>query len=215
MYEVFFNERKIVIASPGNTSFVKEVVITKNLKSVKDVKTWFLQFVKTENRKAVLLHQSPDVFWRDLFVPAFKLIPAAGGVVIRKNKLLFIFRNSKWDLPKGKIDSGETAEEAALREVAEECGISGHKITKKLPSTFHVYQSPYKNSHSQWILKETHWFEMSYDGIENGIPETEESITKIKWFEKNKLEEVLVNTYESLKSLILLYIIVINELNDN
>jgi len=205
MYEVFLNERKIVIAGLENTLFVKKAVITETFKSVEDVKIWFLDFAKTENRQAVLLHHSPEKFWKELFLPAFKQIPAAGGVVIRNNELLFIFRNEKWDLPKGKIDSVETAEQAALREVAEECGISGHQITKKLPSTFHIYQSPYKQTFGQWILKETHWFEMSYDGIEDGMPQDTENITEIRWFEINELDEVLTNTYESLKQIIALY----------
>jgi 8-oxo-dGTP pyrophosphatase MutT (NUDIX family) len=205
MYEVFLNERKIVISGPGNTSFVKEAVITENLKSVEDVKNWFLDFVSSKTRLAVLHHHSPEKFWRDTFLPAFKTISAAGGIVIRKNKLLFIFRNDKWDLPKGKIDFGENAEEAAIREVAEECGISGHQITKKLPSTFHVYQSPYKDSCGQWILKETHWFEMNYSGSESGSPQTLENISEIRWFSKNELDVVLSNTFESLKVIILFY----------
>ena len=202
MHEVFLNERKIVIAAPGNTPFVNEAEITESLESVDDVKIWFLDFAKTEKRQAVLLHHSPGNFWKELFLPVFIQIPAAGGVVIRNNKLLFIFRNDKWDLPKGKIDSGETAEKAALREVAEECGISGHQITKKLPSTYHIYQSPYIQTLGQWILKETHWYEMSYSGIKNGSPETKENIIEIRWFDKNELDVVLANTFESLKPII-------------
>lgn len=202
MYEVFLNERKIVITQPGNTSFVKEAVITKNLNSEEEVKNWFLDFATKETRLAVLLHQSPEIFWKDFFLPVFRLIPAAGGVVIRDNKLLFILRNDKWDLPKGKIDKGEYATVAAIREVAEECGIKGHKITKTLPSTFHIFQSPYTKSLGRWILKETFWFEMSYSGIENGTPQNDENITEVRWFSKNELGEVLANTYENLKSVI-------------
>ena len=205
MYEVFFNERKIVITQPGNIPFVKDAIIAENLFSVEEVKNWFLNFSNFETQLAFLVHPSPEKFWNDLFNPAFKLIPAAGGVVIRNNNLLFIKRNDKWDLPKGKIDKGETAQEAALREVAEECGITGHRITKVLPSTYHIYQSPYKNSYEQWILKETHWFEMTYSDIENGVPETNENITEIRWFEMNKLGEVLENTYANLKSIISIY----------
>lgn len=205
MYEVFLNERKIAITQPGNIPFVKEAVIAENLSSVEEVKNWFFHFCLLDTQLAVIEHPLPELFWNNLFLPVFKLIPAAGGVVIRKNKLLFIKRNDKWDLPKGKIDHGETAKKAALREVAEECGITGHRITKVLPSTYHVYQSPYKNSYGQWILKETHWFEMSYSGIKNGSPETKENITEIHWLEKHKLDEVLANTYENLKNLIQLF----------
>jgi ADP-ribose pyrophosphatase YjhB (NUDIX family) len=205
MYEVFWNERKIVITQSDNVQFIKATVRFENLNTTNEVREWFLGFTESENNSVVLLHPFPEKFWTENFVPSFKTVPAAGGVVVRNEKLLFIFRNEKWDLPKGKIDPEESAEKAALREVAEECEIEGHKITNLLPSTFHIYQSPHFNSFGQWILKETHWFEMSYSGNENGVPQTSENISAIKWFAKNELEEVLANTYESLKSIISIY----------
>ena len=205
MYEVFWNDRKIVITQPNNVLFIKAAVRFENLDTIDKVKEWFLNFTESEDNSAVLTHTFPEKFLKEIFSPAFKSVPASGGVVIRNNKLLFIFRNGKWDLPKGKIDQGESAEKAALREVAEECGIEGHRITKTLPSTFHIYQSPYIDSLGQWILKETHWFEMNYSGIENGSPQTIENISAIKWFAKDDMEEVLANTYESLKSEISIY----------
>jgi len=205
MYEVFWNDRKIVITTSENIQFIKAAVRFENINSPDEVKDWFLDFTRSESVSAVLSHPIPEEFWKEMFVPAFNPVPAAGGIVFRDENLLFIFRNGKWDLPKGKIDAGESAEEAALREVAEECGIKGHHIIKKLPSTFHIYQSPYPDSFGQWILKETHWFEMSYQGNESGTPQINENITKIKWFAKNELEEVLANTYENLKSVISIY----------
>ena len=205
MYEVFLNDRKIIITGRVNKLFVKDAEITKDLKTVSEVKNWFQEFTVSPEKTAVLLHPSPEYFWKNIFLPVFKEVPAAGGVVIRRNKLLLIFRNEKWDLPKGKIDEGETAENAAVREVAEECGIEGHRITKKLPSTYHIYQSPWKETLGQWILKETHWFEMNYSGTENGKPEAGENITEIRWFVGNELNEVLANTYESLKQVIMVY----------
>jgi len=205
MYEVFWNDRKIVITQPDNVQFIKATVRFENADTIDKMKEWFLDFTESEANSAVLIHPFPEKFLKEIFSPTFKSVPASGGVVIRNDKLLFIFRNEKWDLPKGKIDHGESAQEAAMREVAEECGIESHQITKKLPSTFHIYQSPYIDSFGQWVLKETHWFEMSYSGIENGSPQTIENISAIKWFAKNELEEVLTNTYESLKSIISIY----------
>ncbi len=205
MYEVFWNDRKIVITSSENIQFIKAAVRFENINSHEEVKDWFLDFTNSESVSAILSHPIPEKFWNEIFVPAFNPVPAAGGIVIRNEKFLFIFRNGKWDLPKGKIDAGESAEEAALREVAEECGIEGHRIIKKLPSTFHIYESFYPDTFGQWILKETHWYEMSYRGNESGTPQTNENITKIKWFAKNELEEVLQNTYENLKPVISIY----------
>jgi 8-oxo-dGTP pyrophosphatase MutT (NUDIX family) len=205
MYEVFFNDRKIVIAPPGEITISKSTQTIDNLATTKMVKRWFARFIESDIRETILLTPSPKLFFETVFQPAFYAVPAAGGVVVRENKILFIFRNNKWDLPKGKIDSGETPDEAAVREVAEECGITGHKITKQIPSTYHIYKSPYKESKGEWIFKETFWFEMKYLAAENGTPQTEENITEIRWFQPNELNTVLENTYSNLKSIILLY----------
>ena len=202
MYEVFFNDRKITIAAPGKITIIKPSQIIDYLIHAEDVKRWFLKFIENDIPKVLILHSAPDIFFKTIFQQVFTSIPAAGGIVIRKNKLLFIFRNEKWDLPKGKIDAGETNREAALREVNEECGISKHKIIKQLPSTFHIFQSPYKKTKGQWIFKETFWFEMEYPGVENGHPQIEENITETRWFDRNELNLPFSNTYANLKSVI-------------
>lgn len=165
---------------------------------------WVQTFANGNVKELVVEHGSPvDLF--ELFKSAFINIDAAGGVVRKENSLLFIFRNEKWDLPKGKIDPGETNEEAGIREVMEECGITGLKIIKKLPSTYHIYQSPYKESLGQWIFKETFWFEMDYKGDWMGTPQHEEGISEVRWFLPHELDKVWKNTYENLKQIITLY----------
>ena len=92
--------------------------------------------------------------WID-FCSKYKVIEAAGGLVFNeKNKILMIFRNGKWDLPKGKIELGESIEDAAIREVEEECGIDNLKIDNKLINTYHTY-----NLNGFNILKKT-WFRL-------------------------------------------------------
>ena len=206
MYKVFFNDRKIVISQKADITLNKSVNTRENLHTIGDVKQWFLKFISTDDKEVILLANDVYEFWKTVFVPSFRMIKAAGGVVVRNHQILFIFRNSKWDLPKGKIDKNELTEAAAIREVNEECSISGHSIVKKLPSTFHIYPSPNKMSKGDWILKETFWFEMEYSGSENGKPQKEENITEIKWFEKHELNGILMNTYENLKQIITLYL---------
>ena len=206
MYKVFFNDRKIVISQKADIILNKSINTRENLYTIGDVKQWFLKFISTNDKEVILIANDVDEFWKTVFVPSFRMIKAAGGVVVRNHQILFIFRNSKWDLPKGKIDKNELTEAAAIREVNEECGISGHSIVKKLPSTFHIYPSPNKMSKGDWILKETFWFEMEYSGSENGKPQKEENITEIKWFEKHELNGILMNTYENLKQIITLYL---------
>lgn len=205
MYKVFLNDREINIGTKSNITLNQSTEIVDSLLTKKDVKKWFSGFSESGKSKILLVSENVEIFWKKCFKKAFKVIYAAGGVVVRDGQLLFIYRNDKWDLPKGKIDGNESPETAAIREVSEECGITGHSIIKSLPSTFHIYQSPYNESKGRWILKETFWFEMIYTGDENGMPQTEENISEVRWLKKNDLNIVLSNTYENLKQIILPY----------
>jgi len=132
------------------------------------------------------------------FSSMFRIIEAAGGLVKNKKKeWLFIFRNGKWDLPKGKIEKGEGVKHAAVREVEEECGIDGLSIIKELPSTYHTYFMEEKN-----ILKRTYWFEMFCDSSSKLIPQVEEGITDVKWIASDNMKQVFDNTYDSVKEVI-------------
>jgi hypothetical protein len=142
MYKVFLNDRLIEICTSENINKNNLAVKFEESATVDAIQNWFADFLNGNSEKVFLVHPNPVYFFQ-VFRSVFLEVPAAGGVVKSGNRLLFIFRNGKWDLPKGKIDKGETQREAALREVTEECGISGQQIKKQLPSTFHIYQSPY------------------------------------------------------------------------
>lgn len=205
MYKVFLNDREIVIAQPADQIMFPQFEVTENIQTADEVKNWFSKFINETKTNALIIQDNPDEFMTAVFSQAFTWIEAAGGVVRRNNQFLFIFRNGKWDLPKGKLDVGENHEEAAIREVEEECGIQGHLIVKSLPPTWHIYQSTWKGSAGEWILKKTHWFDMEYIGTQNGTPETGENISEIRWFEKGEFGLILRNTYSNLKSIINLY----------
>jgi 8-oxo-dGTP pyrophosphatase MutT (NUDIX family) len=122
---------------------------------------------------------------------SFYYIEAAGGFIEKENQFLFIRRHNRWDLPKGKLEKGETVEEAAVRECEEECGIKNLTIVKSLNSTFHIY--PYKKGYA---LKQSYWFYMQTDYAEKLIPQLEESITEVDWFDKKTIENTLLkDTY--------------------
>ena len=70
---------------------------------------------------------------------SYTKIGAAGGIVQRKKSILVIHRLGKWDLPKGKIEKGESPEVAGYREIEEECGIEGHALTDVIGETYHTY----------------------------------------------------------------------------
>ncbi len=203
-YKVFFNEKRIVFSVGSKITLSKSIADFTGNGTNKGICKWWLSFLAGEESETVLEHANPKLLFEQ-FKAAFIVVKAAGGVIIHKNKILFIYRNGIWDLPKGKIDEGETPKQAAVREVEEECGIRGHEIVKPLPSTYHIFQSPYKNTKGKWIFKETFWYEMQYNGEKHGVPQIEEGITEVRWFKKNELDEVLANTYENLKEIINLY----------
>jgi mutator protein MutT len=122
------------------------------------------------------------------------IIQAAGGLVENeKGEILFIFRRGKWDLPKGKLDPGETLESCALREVKEETGIDQLELKKFLLVTKHEYEES-----GLFILKETHWWLIKTNSRQPLIPQTEEDITGVKWMSPPDFKIVQQNTYPSI-----------------
>lgn len=140
------------------------------------------------------IYYHPDLeALKKAFFKKFTRIEAAGALVWNeKDEALLIFRLGKWDLPKGKMEKKEDAEQCCLREVTEETGLVTLKTVKPLPSTFHTYHQD-----NQFILKETFWFVLSGNSKEPLTPQTEESIEKAVWVRRSALDEYLKNTYPS------------------
>ena len=107
-----------------------------------------------------------------------------------------IFRNGKWDLPKGKLEVGENIKECAIREVQEECGVSGLSIINALQDTYHTYEINGKK-----ILKRTYWFSMHTDFKGILEPQIEEGITEVVWLDKKQIAEKLNNSFGNIKEL--------------
>ena len=132
-----------------------------------------------------------------------KKIIAAGGLVTNKNnELLMIFRRGKWDLPKGKLDDGETIEQCALREVEEETGIKDLELGAMLGITYHEYFDKYVNEN---VIKESHWYLMKAKGNLDTVPQTEEDIEKIIWADENAVKGCMQNTYPNIEEIIKKY----------
>ncbi|MEQ8625230.1 MAG: NUDIX domain-containing protein [Vicingaceae bacterium] len=197
-YTVFINDHLVSITekAESNQQYHSELFLKQaREEEIVTLVKWLLK--ESKQMKLGLLSDAPQQHW-ELFQKQFTIIEAAGGLVKNKNgAYLFIYRLGKWDLPKGKIEQGESAKVAAVREVEEECGISQLKLGKELPPTYHIYQQK-----QQLILKRTYWFEMNYNGDEALVPQGEEGIEKVVWVPQNNLKDQIENTYESLKPMI-------------
>ena len=135
----------------------------------------------------------------DAFCARHTLIEAAGGLVYNnENNVLMIFRNGFWDLPKGKLEHGESIQDCALREVEEECGVIDLEILGEPKITYHTYEM-----NSEAMLKRTYWFNMytNFKGVP--VPQIEEGITKVQWFSEQDLMLKLENSYKSIRDLFL------------
>jgi 8-oxo-dGTP pyrophosphatase MutT (NUDIX family) len=127
-------------------------------------------------------------------------IIAGGGLVLNDaGELLMIFRRGKWDLPKGKLDAGETILECAIREVQEETGLQQIEHGELIGITYHEYFDPYLKEE---VIKESHWYAMRVRGTQTLTPQTEEDITEIKWVAGDGLEEYLRNSYDNVVEII-------------
>ena len=151
-------------------------------------------FASKEQVQEMIIYHPDLAELSHAFSTCFKGITAGGGVVLNeKGEFLAIKRNGIWDLPKGKMEKGEDFETAALREVEEECGLTGLEAVGLLLSTFHTY--PLKDG---MILKETQWFEMRWSGSGKPVLQSEEGITDFRWVKPGECDFIKQNSYGSI-----------------
>jgi len=145
----------------------------------------------------IFVHSDLEVL-KKAFWKKFNLIKAGGGLVDNgKGLYLFMFRRGKWDLPKGKLDPGETLEQCAVREVGEETGLQEVRLERPLVVTYHTYDESGKH-----MLKETHWYKMNTADGQMLKPQQEEQITELRWVAPDRMGELLKNTFPSIVDVI-------------
>ena len=155
-----------------------------------------IRIIKKKNVKSIgVLCKNPEKFLSNF---PFSKIVAAGGIVNNdKNEILFIFRDEKWDLPKGKAEKNENITQTAIREVREETGVRDLIIIKPVEKTYHIFKRAKQN-----YLKETYWFEMKTSYNKKFTPQISEGITRVEWISKEKIPLIMKNTYQNIKLLI-------------
>lgn len=192
MYKVFINDVPIIlstqkqIGSRYTTYSLKSVDIEQVIKDIVSKKIYYVNLYHKKEEK-LLFHLKKKL----------KVITAAGGMVFNsKKEILFIHRKGRWDLPKGKVDKGETLQEAAIREIEEETGVKDLQIVGFIDTTYHILKR-----NGKYKLKETYWYKMftEYDG--KLTPETKEGIKKAKWKNFEKSQKAIHDSYENVKLL--------------
>ncbi len=193
MYKVFFKNKPLVLTTSrkidtNNSIFIesKSSNYTKIINALKSKKNEFVYFYNSDPNK-LLKH----------FEECFSIIEASGGMVVNQNnEYLLIFRNNKWDLPKGHLKKNELNLEGASREVIEETGVKNLSPISILPSTYHFVKR-----NKSYKLKKTTWFlfHSSFTGELN--PQSIEGIIKAEWKTKKEIKNCMTEMYINIKEL--------------
>jgi 8-oxo-dGTP pyrophosphatase MutT (NUDIX family) len=201
--QIFVNEKPIYLT---NTLSEEQITLSKqdNIIFLNNEKVNGIQLLqKLEDKNiiaAIILGNNFTALKKDFFAQ-FDIIEAAGGIVQNENKeLLFIFRRQKWDLPKGKLEKGETIETCAAREIEEETGVQNLTLKRKIGETYHIYTEKGKD-----ILKVSHWFYFTCPSLQNIIPQTEEDIAEVKWIATQNIKEPMANTFKNIKEIMSIF----------
>jgi len=192
MYKVFVNDKPLFLTNEIEKETDFQIFLLESI----DIEQLIVKMFNNKIKKCYLYYPDEKVIFKKLKerIPVQK---AGGGLVYNnRGEVLFIFRNGKWDLPKGGKERGEKMKITAMREVEEETGVSKLSVSKKLQKTYHVFKR-----NGKYKLKITHWFEMrtDYDGIPVG--QLEEGIEKAVWLKPEEIEGALRNSYENIKLL--------------
>lgn len=199
-YNIFTKYHSVLITNqtPETLSLEGKQIIECNKDNFLEIP--FPNLLKERRKKNSIVVYVKDIDVSKVFMRAIRnyvFVQAAGGLVRNQNnELLFIFRNRKWDLPKGHREVGEEIDQTALREVREECGLNDLEIVSQLGITYHTY---YMNGRHE--LKETHWYNMKTSEMEL-IAQKEEGIEKAEWIGKDKIDEVISDCFLSLRDLL-------------
>jgi 8-oxo-dGTP pyrophosphatase MutT (NUDIX family) len=194
MYKVFFNQKPLILTSKILKSSDSNPFIHIKFSS----KNQILKAIKAKKTESVYIyHKNIKKLW-EIFIKKFPIIDAAGGLVERSdNKFLFIYRNNRWDLPKGGVEKKELIIEAAQREVKEETGLADLIVINKIGETYHIFKKG-KN----FRLKRTYWFKMKSDYQGELFPQEEEGIISAEWINKKRIPEIFKNAYENIKEIV-------------
>tara|TARA_S200000501_G_scaffold118402_1_gene111176 strand:+ start:519 stop:1103 length:585 start_codon:yes stop_codon:yes gene_type:complete len=193
MIQIFYKDKPIIISDKKSDLNKSLLIDSKLISSVNILKI----LNKTKVSSIGIISKNPDKIISK-FSKLFPEIIAAGGKVYNdKSEILFIFRNKKWDLPKGKAEKNENISQTAIREVIEETGIENLSISSPLNKTYHIF-----NRGKKHYLKTTYWFEMKSNFKGKFKPQLKEGISRVEWISADNLDKVLLKSYANIRLLI-------------
>jgi len=197
MYRIFINDNTLILS--GSKEILKGFE-NAEIEQYSCSSCMNRAIAKLENDVCTLLvlqGSSVELMWDD-FCSRYKGIEAAGGIVTNLAKeVLWIRRNEKWDLPKGKVEIGEEIEDTAVREVEEECAVNSIIRGDLLGITYHTYTFKGEN-----VLKKSYWYAMTCGTEQNLVPQAEEGITQVVWANTEMHRSYSLDTYTSIAELL-------------
>jgi 8-oxo-dGTP pyrophosphatase MutT (NUDIX family) len=199
-YVVFMLNRRVCFNESDSAMLPKEgstlSLFNPDSKTLKDLPQFIASHLSL--KEIYISSKNLDELWMRFCLNYFEVVSAGGLVVNKNNKVLWIKRNKHWDLPKGKVEPGESLEQAAVREVTEETGIRKLTITGDLATTYHTYEVD-GIAH----LKTTFWYSMTHNGENTpGTPQEIEGITEVRWMNADVPKNIWKSTYGSIRIVI-------------
>ena len=194
MYKIFYEQRALIFPNIDEKTLVLDATAQElETYEAQKIHNFFRQWLVTPLDEDVVIDHLTPVVLSAALCQTFVMAPAAGGVVLHDGQFAAIERHGIPDLPKGHLEEGEKAVDAAVREVQEETGLQQLSVVRQLPSSWHCYL--YED---EWRLKQTSWFLMETPDASSLQPQQDEDITEVVFLGPSDLDWFLKNTYRSL-----------------
>ncbi len=198
---IYFNDKPLILTT-DKEAFIQDDPSAESFTAMAGATlrnyTQAIQHLERPGIKGVIIEDVSEDVLLDQLHAMYTSIDAGGGIAYNElGELLMIFRRGKWDLPKGKLDKGESIEDCALREVSEETGLVHLTLGDKICDTYHIYTLK-----GEQMLKRTAWYKMGATSSDTLQPQEEENIMEARWVHPNELKPLADKAYEAIREVL-------------